>query len=1101
MADLLRSEWPTLVPIRGGSDAGMDGAVGDGNGEAFPLICTTGEDVIGNLTRSLGSYVKNGGTRKIAILATSQELTPKRRQNLEKRAQEQGFTLQQIYTRAAIADRLYRNTAWCQELLNLSGTPPALSIIPPTARPLIDIPMIGRADDLEWLSSQSGDRVLVGQPGSGKTFLLHEFAKTGAALFVVSHDRAEIAAAIRSQGPQSLIIDDAHVDLALLTDLQQLRRELDLSFDLVACSWTGEQDEVSQTLNLPLSHIRKLDLLTRDQILAVIKNVGIFGPDELLRELIDQAEGRPGLAVTLAHLCLRGGVREVALGDALNRSISASFGPLVGQHATELLAGFSVGGASGMSMDSVAGLFELPLLQVRRDIARLAAGGVVMQLPEDRLTVRPEGLRHTLVRDLFFQRGLSVPVKPFVDAAPNLANVVGTLIGTRGRGGDVPDQLLLPLLEKLGLSAPWGDFASLGPAETAYVLRHSTAKINSIAGPALHFMPEEALRQLLEAALQEEAAPSSRALGLIKEWVRSAQPGRGDAIPRRVFVTSSVRTWLGKSGFVPGSVLTVPEQQLKVAAQAIALALTPCFERTSMDPGLGNTLTIARGVLTLDETAKMPVVWEEALAILRQMPIHLWQPVTRALEDWAYPARHGFTETSSDLQAAMKQLARQMVEDLAPYTQERPGLAAVLNRASRPLGFRPAVSTDPDFTVLFPIRETRDWQKDEQEQTASVQALASQWASRKAEEIAGRLVFFEQEANMAGLTWPRLTQNLCYDLSTRVAAPGEWAQAFLDAHLSPNFTRPFLEQAVSREDEGWEALLTRFLNNPVQCGAAFLCILMLPVPAATLLEDALSIAGSFTQLVDNACLRNEVPIATLRRLLHHDEIAVKEAAATGIWNATPQGVIPEELREEWRNAILCARHDDHWLGEILKSDKILTLDWLKARLADEDVSYFRLSDSFHTAIALLDEADRISLLPLIPDCWGIDELLGWLVGESTSVYAALLRTPHLHSYQLSPLGTFTDVRANIMTLQALDAGHDVASVAAAFIPSHWSWSGSEAAMWQQWIERLDILSQKTPQNPKDPRLLEVVQAARFIFEQYRDRAQVQEKAEAVYGPR
>ena len=81
-ADILRSEWPTLVPVRGGGDAGMDGAVADGDGTAFPLICTTGENVIGNLTRSLASYVKNGGSRRRAILATSQELTPRRRQNL-----------------------------------------------------------------------------------------------------------------------------------------------------------------------------------------------------------------------------------------------------------------------------------------------------------------------------------------------------------------------------------------------------------------------------------------------------------------------------------------------------------------------------------------------------------------------------------------------------------------------------------------------------------------------------------------------------------------------------------------------------------------------------------------------------------------------------------------------------------------------------------------------------------------------------------------------------------------------------------------------------------------------------------------------------------
>ncbi len=59
-ADLLRPSWPGLVPIRGGTDAGMDGAIGDGKGEPFPLISTTSPDVIGNLTLSLEARVRDG---------------------------------------------------------------------------------------------------------------------------------------------------------------------------------------------------------------------------------------------------------------------------------------------------------------------------------------------------------------------------------------------------------------------------------------------------------------------------------------------------------------------------------------------------------------------------------------------------------------------------------------------------------------------------------------------------------------------------------------------------------------------------------------------------------------------------------------------------------------------------------------------------------------------------------------------------------------------------------------------------------------------------------------------------------------------------------
>src|SRR5687768_15938039 len=101
---LLRTIYPTIVPIRGGCDSGMDGAIADGQGLAFPLVCTTQRSVITNLTKSLESYIADGGQRRNVVLATSQELTPRRRKNLEKAAGRLGFTLVQVHSQASIAD-------------------------------------------------------------------------------------------------------------------------------------------------------------------------------------------------------------------------------------------------------------------------------------------------------------------------------------------------------------------------------------------------------------------------------------------------------------------------------------------------------------------------------------------------------------------------------------------------------------------------------------------------------------------------------------------------------------------------------------------------------------------------------------------------------------------------------------------------------------------------------------------------------------------------------------------------------------------------------------------------------------------------------------
>ncbi len=119
--DLLRGVYPGLVPVHGGQDYGMDGAIADGEGEPYPLVVTTAEDVIRNLTKNLYSYVEGNGRRRRVVVATSRPLTARRRKNLEERAREKGFTLVQIHDRWDIASRLYRDSRWTHELLGLTG--------------------------------------------------------------------------------------------------------------------------------------------------------------------------------------------------------------------------------------------------------------------------------------------------------------------------------------------------------------------------------------------------------------------------------------------------------------------------------------------------------------------------------------------------------------------------------------------------------------------------------------------------------------------------------------------------------------------------------------------------------------------------------------------------------------------------------------------------------------------------------------------------------------------------------------------------------------------------------------------------------------------
>jgi len=397
--DLLRQVYPSLAPREGGDDAGLDGLIANEDKSSIQLICTTGQDVLGNLSASIEANLKKGGKSHACILAASQRLTNPKKRTLEERAKELSRPLIQIYDQAALAQLLYRDARWLKELLGLTGDAPSLSLFPITTRPLFDVPPLGRDDVIARVTNLAEDAVLVGQPGSGKTHLLFTAAKKAKGRFVV--DESRVAEGVRSIQPRFLIIDDAHSRLDFLMRLKLLRQQIDADFKIVASCWPGQEEAVCVALQTAKEKCHVLEGLPQKQIKEVIQSQKIFGPPQLLAEIIHQSQGKPGLAVTLCRLCWESGTtRDVVLGTALATDVKHSFEPLLGEAATHLLGCFSIGGSAGMTLESVARLLGKNTFEVKRTVEQLSAAGVLDVSRENRISVHPPRLRQALVRDV-----------------------------------------------------------------------------------------------------------------------------------------------------------------------------------------------------------------------------------------------------------------------------------------------------------------------------------------------------------------------------------------------------------------------------------------------------------------------------------------------------------------------------------------------------------------------------------------------------------------------------------------------------------------------------------------------------------------------------
>jgi hypothetical protein len=1105
MADLLRDSLPNLVPITGSSDGGWDGAIADGRGEPFVLICTT-SDVKRNLKKSLDSLKRGTALRRKAVVATSQRLTPAQRETLKGVAKDKGFTLVQIFDQDAVADRLYHDPVWCKRLLGISGTPSPLTNTPPSHRPSFEIPLIGREADTEWVKTTPGDLVIAGQPGSGKTYLLRSLVgQEWDAQFLIREERTAIADALRQQRPAVVIVDDADSDpvptrLEILAGLRQV-----YDFSIVATTWEGGQDQVVQDLGgLPAAQVRKLELLTRQQILEIIKQVGVEASERVLRELVDQAANRPGLAVTIATFWLQGFWQEVLEGRALSQALLARLRKLLRQDAPEdILAALSLGGERGMSLETVGDQLRMSVPEIRRSMADLAMAGVLSEVGGGALAVQPRQFRSALIRAVYFPDG---PVRPdyrgLLAAVPDRDSAVEALTEARARGAAIPENELRQLVLHSASHRVWSGFAQLGDDCARWALDNYPGNVVDLAASALQAAPRAAIPRVFERAGKAVRGEDMRSEGPdhvvshLRRWVKDLEAGPAQGLTRRRMVAAAAKRYLAEGG------------DLAVGTQGIFLSLTPSVEGSTLDPGIGDTVNLRFGLLPLKYLLEIEEIWKEVRGAIGTIDRSNWQHISATLWEWIYPEYAAKSaNVPEERKRAMRDFAVQVLRDLCPLAEGKPGISAGLRGLAARIALDLPVPADPVFDLLYAEEDAEPEAKQAPQASRSeaLEKVAETWAKASPSAVAAQLAFYGQQAEIIGQQWDPKVVELCRMLAVEVEDPEAWLDAFIDLDLRGRLAPAFLEEIVKRAGSGWETRLARCLELRSLKWTATSLILKHPAPPGSLVQRALAAADRLPTLVETLCLRREVPIPTLRLLLQLPTWEAAASAAVGEWASDPKGTVRHEVGAEWRSAILRARTKDYaasaaggiqyWLGVILAQDAALAFEWLRARLGEPDLpSYFMEGSPFALALGALRHDQRVKLLEALEAAPILESLLPLLIGRDGGLYELLLSAERLKDYHLEPLKGQPDESWANLAQQALNAGHDPAELAAISFAGGSGFVGSGLEHWTRWEKAFAALEET---DGKD--LVEVAHRGRAMARDLVDEALQRKREFEIHG--
>jgi hypothetical protein len=523
----------------------------------------------------------------------------------------------------------------------------------------------------------------------------------------------------------------------------------------------------------------------------------------------------------------------------------------------------------------------------------------------------------------------------------------------------------------------------------------------------------------------------------------------------------------------------------------------------SRSTAAGTGISLRYDLLDSRHVSELVELWERIQPRIVPLSARSWRSLRNVLHFWIHPESASLSVLPVDRREKMRDFARRVLRDLAPQALEQPGLASQLTKLAEEVGIELDVSLDPEFEVLFPpVSRYKD-------KKVAARELGRRWASETPAVVVRKLRCLGEEADRWTSRRPGRLMDACGALAESVDRPGEWLAAFLDGESEPLAVYYLMDRVFRDRGKSWESLLEQCLRDErYSRWAVGVTLSLRELPDGL---RGLAVEKADAQTVESVAHSGEMSPTTLKRFLAHEDRRIVLAAVIGEWLADPEGTVREEVRTEWRRAVLGidgAEVDGSpdfsdfrfWLRGILAADRELAHDWLVAQLQTPEATA-RRSVGWHglhaAAVSALNDEQRASVLE-----WFSAETLGrtlssLLIGSSVALYRRFLEQTDEGRLAWAPLAVREPNEAWIeMVKIALEKGADPASIAevAVFEFRGEGSTTTDPAFVGRWESGLQRIVDEGPAE-----LIEVARHGLRIAAEQRKRADERKRAVELHG--